>query len=94
MKRTYTEEEKRQFAENAKAKADAAMAALENGIKDMYSGENYKKYLKFFSGFHQYSFCNTVLIVSQLPSASLCASFPDWKKKGRYVKKGEKVGYF
>ncbi len=89
MKRTYTEKQKKEFAANAKAKADAAQELLKKGIQDMFSSENYSEFLKFYSGFHQYSFGNTVLIMMQMPTASRCASYIDWKKRGRQVKKGE-----
>ena len=33
--------------------------------------------------------CNTMLIALQLPAASMCASFANWIKAGRCVRKGE-----
>ena len=61
-----------------------------NGIKLIRNSEDYKRWLNFYDGFHQYSFRNTMLIYMQNPSASLCAGFNTWKNKKRYVKAGEK----
>ena len=61
-----------------------------NGIKLIRNSEDYKRWLNFYDGFHQYSFNNTMLIYMQNPSASLCAGFNTWKNKKRYVKAGEK----
>lgn len=61
-----------------------------NGIKLIRNSEDYKRWLNFYDGFHQYSFRNTMLIYMQNPSASLCAGFNTWKSKKRYVKAGEK----
>ena len=61
-----------------------------NGIKLIRNSEDYKHWLNFYDGFHQYSFRNTMLIYMQNPSASLCAGFNTWKNKKRYVKAGEK----
>ena len=61
-----------------------------NGIKLIGNSEDYKRWLNFYDGFHQYSFNNTMLIYMQNPSASLCAGFNTWKNKKRYVKAGEK----
>lgn len=61
-----------------------------NGIKLIRNSEDYKRWLNFYDGFHQYSSNNTMLIYMQNPSASLCAGFNTWKNKKRYVKAGEK----
>lgn len=44
---------------------------------------------KWNNGFHDYSFCNTILIWFQKHNASLCAGYHDWLKHKRYVKRGE-----
>ena len=53
--------------------------------------EDVAKLVAFLRGFHQYSFLNTILIWVQYPEATLVASYATWKKKGRWVKKGEKA---
>ena len=53
--------------------------------------EDVARLVQFFRGFHQYSFLNIILIWVQDPEATLVASYATWKKKGRWVKKGEKA---
>ena len=53
--------------------------------------EDVARLMQFLRGFHQYSFLNTILIWVQDPEATLVASYATWKKKGRYVRKGEKA---
>lgn len=71
-------------------KAGSLIKEAYNGIKLIRNSEDYKRWLNFYDGFHQYSFRNTMLIYMQNPSASLCAGFNTWKNKKRYVKAGEK----
>ena len=70
--------------------AGSLIKEVYNGIKLIRNSEDYKRWLNFYDGFHQYSFRNTMLIYMQNPSASLCAGFNTWKNKKRYVKAGEK----
>lgn len=84
-KKTYVksvEERKRQMDEIART--------LEQGVKDVFESENYKKFLACMSKFHTYSISNYILIWSQNPDASLVAGYQAWKKFKRNVKKGEK----
>lgn len=65
---------------------------IEQGVKNIYTSDKYKKYLQFISKFHNYSFNNTILIVSQFPTASLIAGYTSWNRDfKRYVNKGEKA---
>lgn len=69
-----------------------AFEMIEEGVKNVYSSENYRRYLEFLSKFHDYSFNNTMLILSQKPEASHIAGFRAWKNLfNRQVKKGEKA---
>lgn len=63
---------------------------LEKGIKDVFNSDKYKKYLYFCSRFHNYSFNNIILILSQCPNAKKCASYATWTSLKMPVKKGEK----
>ncbi|MDE7022114.1 MAG: ssDNA-binding domain-containing protein, partial [Lachnospiraceae bacterium] len=64
---------------------------LEKGVQEIFSGENYKKYLAAMSKFHNYSLNNLILIMLQKPDASLIAGYQAWKKlHGRQVMRGEK----
>ncbi|WP_157843099.1 ArdC-like ssDNA-binding domain-containing protein [Bacillus sp. FJAT-44742] len=64
---------------------------LEKGIQEIFASEQMKEYLAFLSNFRQYSFNNTVLIFSQIPPATLVKGYHEWKKLGRYPKKGSKA---
>ena len=64
---------------------------LEEGLKELFESEKYKKYLSTMSKFHNYSFNNTLLIALQRPDASLVAGYQAWQKNfNRHVKRGEK----
>lgn len=66
-------------------------AGIEQGIKELFESDRYRKYLTTMSRFHKYSLNNVMLIHSQRPDATLVAGFNKWKNSfGRYVKKGEK----
>ena len=66
-------------------------AGIEQGIKDLFESDRYRKYLTTMSRFHKYSLNNVMLIHSQRPDATLVAGFNKWKNSfGRHVKKGEK----
>lgn len=64
---------------------------LEEGLKNLKDSDEFKKYLKCMSRFHSYSYNNTLLIMMQMPQATLIAGYGSWKKNfNRTVKKGEK----
>ncbi|MDE6388323.1 MAG: ssDNA-binding domain-containing protein [Lachnospiraceae bacterium] len=64
---------------------------LEQGVNDIFTSENYTRYLETISKFHKYSLNNIILINMQKPDASLIAGYNAWKKlHGRQVMKGEK----
>jgi len=67
------------------------MKQLEDGIKDVMTSDRFAEWLKFASSFHNYSFGNAMLIFLQNPKATMVKGFGEWKKDGRYVKKGEKA---
>ena len=65
---------------------------LEQGVKELFTSENYTDYLKTMSQFHNYSFNNTMLIAMQKPEATLVAGYQAWQTKfNRHVKRGEKA---
>ncbi|MCD8212002.1 MAG: DUF4314 domain-containing protein, partial [Oscillospiraceae bacterium] len=64
---------------------------LEQGVRALFTTEQYTTYLKAMDKFHEYSFNNQVLIASQKPEATLVAGYRSWEKNfNRHVKKGEK----
>lgn len=72
-------------------KTKAAFKRIEQGVKDVYSSENFKQYLSCLRKFHSYSLNNTLLILSQKPEATLVAGYRSWQNNfNRHVNKGEK----
>lgn len=66
-----------------------AWARLESGLAAITTGEDWRAYLSVQARFHNYSFGNVLLILSQCPAASRVAGFSTWTSLGRYVRKGE-----
>lgn len=48
---------------------------IEQGVKDVYSSESFKRYLSCLSKFHNYSLNNTLLILYQNPNATHVAGY-------------------
>lgn len=81
---------KEAFIEHRQQQINEILGKLEEGVHQVFTSENYIKYLETFSKFHDYSFNNIILILMQCPQASFVASYQDWNKKfERVVKKGE-----
>lgn len=72
------------------AKLNEYIKSLANATDEAAASEEIRKYLNFFSKFHQYSFYNRILIYIQRPDATRVASFKKWKETDRQVKKGAK----
>ena len=73
-----------------KTQVDALIRKMEDGIRGIFSSEQYAQYLKTMSRFHRYSFRNQLLIHLQNPQATFCAGYVAWQNKfERHVKKGE-----
>jgi hypothetical protein len=80
------------MASTSKSRLTAAiLQKLLLEIEQLFESEKYKEFLLFMSKFHFYSFYNTLLLMSQMPTLSIPASFTTWKEQGRWVKKGEKA---
>lgn len=77
--------------EDRKEEMNNILRQLENGVRDVFTSENYIRYLQVYSRFYNYSINNIILILQQFPAASHVASFKDWNKNfNRTVKKGER----
>ncbi|UJB72906.1 ImmA/IrrE family metallo-endopeptidase (plasmid) [Acaryochloris sp. 'Moss Beach'] len=76
--------------EKAQAKQQAALEKLEQGILNIATEADWRKYLDFHSKFYNYSAKNSMLIYGQYPDASHVAGYRAWQKHGRQVRKGEK----
>lgn len=72
-------------------KTKQAFEMIEQGVKDVYSSDNFRKYLSCCSKFHSYSLNNTLLILAQKPDATLVAGYNAWQHNfNRHVDKGER----
>lgn len=64
---------------------------IEQGIRELFESDKYRRYFSVLSRFHRYSVNNTMLIYLQNPEATLVAGFNKWRDTfGRHVRKGEK----
>ena len=67
------------------------LALAQDGAKKVFSTDEYREYLKFISGFHQYSVRNQLLIYLQNPHATFVAGYHTWKNQyHRQVNQHEK----
>ena len=65
-------------------------AGIEQGIKELFKSDKYRRYLSVMSRFHRYSVNNTMLIYMQRPDATLVAGYNKWKNQfSRHVMRGE-----
>lgn len=85
-------QKKKSDRQSQKEKIEEITKKIEQGVKDIFTSENYKNYLRTLSKFTSYSFNNTILIMSQCSTASYVAGYQSWIKNfQRHVKKGEKA---
>ena len=87
FKKDYNKEE---AAEARKKEMDEITEKLKDGILNVFDSDNYKNYLNFCSKLPHYSVNNQMLIMLQMPEATMCQSFKSWQKMNRHVKRGEK----
>src|SRR5438094_9516903 len=65
------------------------LARLEQAVGAIQDSETFRRYLDIQARFHQYSFGNVVLILSQRPDSTRVVGYNAWLKMHRYVKRGE-----
>lgn len=88
----FTNEEKKEYFKNKKEEAKQLISSIDKQIADCSNTEDFKKWLKVMSKFHNYSFNNQMLIAAQCPTATYVKGFRSWQKDcHRTVKKGEKA---
>src|SRR5258706_13283706 len=66
-----------------------ARERLAEAVERMADSETFAAWLRARATFHDYSFGNVCLIVSQRPDATQVAGYKAWQKLGRQVRKGE-----
>src|SRR5438876_3278169 len=66
-----------------------ARERLAEAVERMADSETFAAWLRARAAFHDYSFANVCLIISQRPDASRVAGYKTWQRLGRQVRKGE-----
>src|SRR5436309_13177379 len=66
-----------------------ARERLAEAVERMADSGTFAAWLRARAAFHDYSFANVCLIVSQRPDATRVAGYKTWQKLGRQVRKGE-----
>ena len=81
---------------DSKDRTKELRAEVENWVNDLakhmdteQSSEQYRQWLEVQAKFHKYSWHNTLLILSQCPTAQQVAGYKEWQKLGRQVRKGD-----
>jgi hypothetical protein len=75
--------------ERARTLVDQALTDLGDALAAGKS-DALTAYLDAMARFRNYSLGNQLSIAAQRPNATIVAGFREWKKRGRYVRKGEK----
>lgn len=52
---------------------------LEQGVREVFESEAYRRYLTLMSRFYTYSFRNSLLIAMQKPDATLVRGYNAWR---------------
>ena len=73
-----------------KASVKDLFNAMDKGLDDLSDSDSWKEWLNFQSKFWNYSFQNSILIISQCPHATRVAGAKKWKRQfGRSLKSGQ-----
>ncbi|WP_045825031.1 ArdC-like ssDNA-binding domain-containing protein [Williamsia herbipolensis] len=72
-------------------RAAAMQATIATQVETMAESDGWRAFLDYIGAFHSYSLNNTLLIMSQRPTATEVAGFRKWQELGRQVRKGEKA---
>jgi hypothetical protein len=72
-----------------RATAEELLQRIENEVRRLRSGDEWKRWLKAAATFHHYSFRNVILILLQKPEATAVAGYHDWQKLDRQVVRGQ-----
>lgn len=78
---------------NVKTIRPELVEKLAEGIGNLTTSDQWRRYLEFQSRFHRYSYGNVLLIAAQCPEATQVAGFNAWRKVNRFVRQGEKAIY-
>ncbi len=76
-------------AKELRQRIDESVDTLAKAIDAVRASETFKAYLDVQARFHNYSWCNSLLILSQRPQATRVAGYRTWQKLDRQVRQGE-----
>src|SRR5437764_6312452 len=74
---------------STREEASEARERLAEAVEKLADSDTFAAWLRARATFHDYSFGNVCLIVSQCPDATQVAGYKAWQKLGRQVRKGE-----
>lgn len=77
-------------AKQLRSTIDASIKTLADAIDEVRASQQFIEYLDFQALFHDYSWHNCMLIMSQCPQASHVCGFKTWEKVDRHVCKGQR----
>ena len=86
----FTDEERAEYRE---AQRQEASARLEAAVESLQTSDGFAAWLSARAKFHNYSFNNTLLIISQCPDATRVASARVWHELERHITKGQRALY-
>ena len=66
------------------------MEILVQGFDEIAESDGFQRYLEVMSRFHEYSYGNVLMIMSQRPDATRVAGYRRWQQLGRQVRAGER----
>src|SRR5215207_1437335 len=69
----------------------ASLFQLERAVAAIQDSDTFRAYLSAQARFHNYSFGNVLLILSQRPESTRVAGYRTWQSLDRHVMKGEKA---
>jgi len=81
---------KQDKARELRVTIDNSLNTLAQAVDEVRASETFKAYLDVQAKFHHYSWCNSLLILSQFPNAERVAGYRTWQKLDRQVRKGER----
>ena len=67
-------------AKELRKRIDDSLDTLAKAVDDVRASEAFKAYLDVQARFHRYSWCNSLLILSQFPNAERVAGYRTWQK--------------
>lgn len=76
--------------EERREQAEALHNSIVDQVEKLRETGDWERFLTFAQSFHDYSFSNLILILSQCPTATRVAGFRKWQEVGRQVRKGER----